>query len=74
MPQNTGTIRQKEILLNTNDIRLLQKYLSSPSAFIGDMVFQAVTTGFPIRNASGMTVFGVCKRLNIFPVIPPVDV
>jgi hypothetical protein len=26
------------------------------------MVFQAVTTGFPIRNASGMTVFGVLQE------------
>jgi hypothetical protein len=43
-------------------MRLLQKYLSSPNAFIGDKVFQAVTTGFPIRNASGMTVFGVLQE------------
>ncbi len=45
----------------------MQKYLSSPNAFIGDMVFQAVTTGFPIRNASGMTVFGALQEaLTLF--------
>jgi hypothetical protein len=44
----------------------LQKYLSSPNAFIGDMVFQAVTTGFPIINASGMTVFGVLQEALIY--------
>jgi hypothetical protein len=50
----------------------LQKYLSSPNAFIGDRVFQAITTGFPIRNASGMTAFGVLQEA-LFYYLPGKD-
>jgi len=34
---------------------LLQNCLSSPNVSIGDMVFQAVRTRFPLRIAAGMT-------------------
>jgi hypothetical protein len=40
----------------------LQNCLSSPNAFIGDMVFQAVRTRFPLRIAAGMTELGLLQE------------
>ncbi|MFZ3089589.1 MAG: hypothetical protein WA240_03105, partial [Nitrospirota bacterium] len=41
---------------------LLQNCLSSPNAFIGDMVFQALRTRFPLRNSAGMTELGFLQE------------
>ncbi|MBI5789832.1 MAG: tetratricopeptide repeat protein [Candidatus Schekmanbacteria bacterium] len=43
-------------------LRLLQDYLSSPNAFIGDMVFQAVKTRFPLKIVAGMTFLGLLQE------------
>jgi hypothetical protein len=36
--------------------------LSSPNVSIGDMVFQAVRTRFPLRIAAGMTELGLLQE------------
>ncbi len=41
---------------------LLQTCLSSPNASIGDMVFQALRTRFPLRIAAGMTELGLLQE------------
>jgi hypothetical protein len=40
----------------------LQNCLSSPNVSIGDMVFQAVRTRFPLRIAAGMTELGLLQE------------
>src|SRR4030042_412811 len=44
---------------------LLQNCLSSPNVSIGDMVFQAVRTRFPLRIAAGMTELGLLQEPHI---------
>jgi len=39
----------------------LQNHLSFPNASIGNMVFQAVRTRFPLRIVAGMTEWGVLQ-------------
>ncbi len=53
----------------------MQNCLSSPNVSIGDMVFQAVRTRFPLRIAAGMTELGLLQEpqrtMKIIPPGPP---
>jgi len=44
---------------------LLQNCLSSPNALIGDMVFQAFITRFPLKNSAGMTELGLLQEAQV---------
>src|SRR3990170_238540 len=44
-------------------LRLLQNYLSSPNSSIGDMVFKAIRTRFPLRIPAGMTKWRLLQEL-----------
>jgi hypothetical protein len=47
----------------------LQNYLSSPNVSIGDMVFQAVRTRFPLRIAAGMTKLGLLQEPRLITIL-----
>jgi hypothetical protein len=59
-----NSIETKAFLFNLIIADVQPASLSSPSTFIGDPDFQISKFGFPIRIASGMTVFLDLRKID----------
>jgi hypothetical protein len=62
----SGMLKPIIRLTFSNLLSQLQNHLSFPNVFIGNMVFQVVRTGFPLRIAAGMTRMGSFAITSIY--------